>query len=83
MPLKIWVISFLYLDIELVKRKLFSCEADLKHKEEELRRNKNLAILKSKYARERLIVKKLAFKVCESRVYIEELKFWISFLCNM
>ena len=47
----------------MTKRKLFSCEADLKSKEEELAKNKNLALLKAKYTKEQLIAKKLAFKV--------------------
>ena len=54
------------IDIEMVKRKLFSCEANLKSKEDELAQNKNLAILKAKYTRQQLIAKKLAFKVCQS-----------------
>ena len=47
----------------MTKRKLFSCEADLKSREEELAKNKNLASLKAKYTKEQLIAKKLAFKV--------------------
>ena len=62
----IWVLILTLLDIEMVKRKLFSCEANLKSKEEELAQNKNLAILKAKYTRQQLIAKKLAFKVCQS-----------------
>ena len=50
----------------MTKRKLFSCEADLKSREEELAKNKNLAFLKAKYTKEQLIAKKLAFKVNKS-----------------
>ena len=54
-----------YADMEMTKRKLFGCEADLKAKEEELAKNKNLAVVKSKYSMEHLVARKLAFKVCD------------------
>ena len=50
-------------DIETTKRKLFSCEADLKRRDSELARNSNVSILKAKYGKEKLVAKKLAFKV--------------------
>ena len=50
-------------DIETTKRKLFSCEADLKRRDTELARNTNVSILKAKYNKEKLVAKKLAFKV--------------------
>ena len=50
-------------DIETTKRKLFSCEADLKSRDKELARNSNVSILKAKYTKEKLVAKKLAFKV--------------------
>ena len=42
---------------------MFSCEADLKRRDTELARNTNVSILKAKYNKEKLVAKKLAFKV--------------------